>query len=356
MAKFHPLSDTEFLGYSNQGSLPEIACYLGLEILLPHCSRRRRLLRSVPGLESMGTQQVKHPLALAVVQNHLAIVKHLVKNGARVNGLVWGRISRPRLWRPLTMPSYRSGLLGSWAPLTLACEVSDCKMIQFLLSAGARVNNRANPIPPLSIAAKRCEPNMVALLLAHGADISTKDPSDSGSAITRSITASQVKDLSRSLRCLRILLQAPKGPEVAQRHFNVHTATYWAPTPVLRELLDPKWAIDPSTRSKDNDLNTPLHDAYRFHKLEAAQLLLSHSQVDPNARNGTGATPLYLCCDKAYPDLARMLLSDGSVDPNAPNTKGRTPLSFACQRGSLRRTRLLLLHDKVDLNPQDHKG
>lgn len=61
--------------------------------------------------------------------------------------------------------------------------------------------------------------------------------------------------------------------------------------------------------------------------------LLARSNVDVNAVDGTGRTPLCRAAAMGYPDTVRILPLHSSVDLNVQNRDGYTALVWAASRG-----------------------
>ncbi|XP_023315894.1 ankyrin repeat domain-containing protein 27-like [Trichogramma pretiosum] len=82
--------------------------------------------------------------------------------------------------------------------------------------------------------------------------------------------------------------------------------------------------------ARDNEGRTPLHVAMQQCRQDVVGLLLSHG-ADPNARDAKGKTPLHLTFawseNKAFKTMLR-----GGADPNLADEDGSTPLHLICQR------------------------
>jgi ankyrin repeat protein len=76
--------------------------------------------------------------------------------------------------------------------------------------------------------------------------------------------------------------------------------------------------------TRDNDGNTPLHEAVAA---EFAEELLKLG-ADVNARNNDGETPLHVASDMGDKEVVKLLLAK-AADANVKNNKGETPLSLA---------------------------
>ncbi|KAL3277216.1 hypothetical protein HHI36_012566 [Cryptolaemus montrouzieri] len=92
------------------------------------------------------------------------------------------------------------------------------------------------------------------------------------------------------------------------------------------ELLQELVSQGKSARIVDNHGNTPLHiAAYRATNLELIKYLLSLEEVDINARNHYGHTPLLLSVLKSKETSAYILIKTGA-DVNIASNEDITPL------------------------------
>jgi ankyrin repeat protein len=100
----------------------------------------------------------------------------------------------------------------------------------------------------------------------------------------------------------------------------------------------------------------PLHSAAFVENFEVVQKLIEYD-VDIDARDGNGCTPLYWASSGHYfkdGSVLRLLLERGA-DVNAGSKKGSTPLHRASEYGALEVVRLLLEHG-VDVEAGNGNG
>ncbi|KAK8099830.1 ankyrin repeat-containing domain protein [Apiospora kogelbergensis] len=85
-------------------------------------------------------------------------------------------------------------------------------------------------------------------------------------------------------------------------------------------------------------------------------MLLTTGQVDPDARDNNGRTPLSWAASGDYVDGIRILLETGRVDPDTRDNNGRTPLSWAVEFERLDGMMILLETGRVDPDARDNNG
>ena len=89
------------------------------------------------------------------------------------------------------------------------------------------------------------------------------------------------------------------------------------------------------TNARDNDGLTPLMRAAVNGYKDTVEVLLSVGKADVNAKNEDGLTPQTLAARYGHRDTVEVLLSVGKADVNAKNEDGWTPLVFATREGPL---------------------
>ena len=123
-------------------------------------------------------------------------------------------------------------------------------------------------------------------------------------------------------------------------------------TAAARQLLG---KVDPNVRQGDGA--TALHWAAHWNNLDLAKQLIQ-AGADVNVANDNGVSPLYLACMNASAPMAEVLLGAGA-DPNAASLTGETPLMTATRTGSLEVVDKLLARGarvNVDEHVQEHVG
>ena len=121
----------------------------------------------------------------------------------------------------------------------------------------------------------------------------------------------------------------------------------------VRELLKHK-NLDANATEDDGD--SPLLAACRVGNLEVVVELLKDNRVDVNARDCSGDTVLMVAIHRCEQDIAVELLKYAKVDVNLTNNRGYTALLVAICRGEQDIAVELLKHAKVDVNARDCSG
>jgi ankyrin repeat protein len=175
---------------------------------------------------------------------------------------------------------------------------------------------------PLHLAAERNpNPEVVALLLDRGADIHARN----------------------STGCympLHLAVQHNPNPEVValllDRGADIHAQTlglttlHWAVGGVVNPKLEVvalllDWGAD--VHAKNDESETPLHEAARDGNVEEAVLLLDHG-ADIHAEDVWGRTPLHEAARDGNVEVVALLLNRGA-DIRAEDVWGRTPCRMA---------------------------
>ena len=102
---------------------------------------------------------------------------------------------------------------------------------------------------------------------------------------------------------------------------------------------------DPNAR--DNNGNTPLHNAAYYGRKVIVKLLLDGG-ADPNGSGEYGETPLYVAAGDGYKEMVQILLERGA-EVNQPNKYGMTSLHVAAIHGH-KEVVQLLLEGGADIN------
>lgn len=193
-------------------------------------------------------------------------------------------------------------------PLHIACREGYTDMVQWLLSTGKVDVNRGceyafvSGIRPLHFALQAYAVTIVRFLLA-------------------------VPTIDADARNSR--LETP-----------LHNAAASVCTESARLLLDTEH-VDVNARNITS--RTPLHEAfhpgsgttYSNHRVPLVRELLKRSELDLDAQDTDGLTPLHLAMQCGDQDVAQLLLDTGKVDQTVVNRWARTPVQYAVQYGSI---------------------
>ena len=123
----------------------------------------------------------------------------------------------------------------------------------------------------------------------------------------------------------------------------------------LSLLLDQE-NIDPNLQDHSGD--TPLYSAITSNDEDMVAILLQRSNVNANYRHPLIATPLSQATRGGvhFQAVVELLLDRMDIDPNAQDICGRTPLSYAAERGNEVFVKLLLDRKDIDPNAKDQSG
>ncbi|XP_044760466.1 serine/threonine-protein phosphatase 6 regulatory ankyrin repeat subunit A-like isoform X2 [Coccinella septempunctata] len=127
-------------------------------------------------------------------------------------------------------------------------------------------------------------------------------------------------------------------------------AVFTANFDLLEICLDHNVDVNYSDESGD----TVLHMVSDRGDLEMLSFLLTLKNININAQNQLGLTPLSVAIMSARDEAAEFLLDRGA-DPNIPDIKGRTPICFSVHLGNETITKMLIDHH-ADVNIEDAFG
>ena len=240
-------------------------------------------------------------------------------------------------------------------PLALAASQQHLRIMRVLIRSGASVDF-ADSRGETALMSASCEGRgkAVKLLLKEGAAIDKRDI-DGMTALVRAVSWLSVggpdaveghREVWQGTRdCVRILLangadpnsRAEDGQTALHRACYAHTDR--------REVVALLLAHGADTSIEDDLGHTPLLAAAGIGHTDVFPLLLEHG-ADPKHVAWDGSTALNVCpLMYSYGDLEGIrLLLDSGAEANRPDTRGRTPLYTAVQHGQYRIAELLLAH------------
>ncbi|KAH9054885.1 ankyrin repeat-containing domain protein [Lactarius vividus] len=254
---------------------------------------------------------------------------------------------------------------------------------RLLLKHGADVNTQmANKWTPLHAAAFRGMPEVVQILLDHGANTSMEN--DQGETALHLMSRGEYRSKEDNFNVARLLLE--HGMDVNARKKNkatpLHLAVSWGRFEIVRVLLDN--GANPNAENEQHETplhlvsrgeydskghgvgiswsllergagvnarkkydTTPLHSASFRWTSEITRALIDHDAI-VNAKHDQGETPLHLVSRGEYVfhqecdvRIARLLLERGA-DVNAQSKNKSTPLHSAVFKGRTKIAKLLL--------------
>ena len=86
------------------------------------------------------------------------------------------------------------------------------------------------------------------------------------------------------------------------------------------------------------------------------EALLTHKDIDINAVDNKGMSPIYYVVGEDHPECAKLLFSNKDLLLNITDHEGRTPLHYACEIGRKSMVELLLSHPNININAKNNKG
>ena len=97
-----------------------------------------------------------------------------------------------------------------------------------------------------------------------------------------------------------------------------------------------------------------ISDAVKDGNIEEVRYLLETKDVDVNAKDKNGVTPLHEAADRGLADIAELLIA-GGANVNAEDYDGNTPLHLAIGGGHAEIARLLVIQG-ANVNAKDNYG
>jgi ankyrin repeat protein len=239
------------------------------------------------------------PLACAIVQEQMNVVRFLLDTGADPN------IPDKNGDTPLGLAASRNKTNGT--PL---CEM--------LLAKGAEVNptnNAKDMITPLSWAVSSDNKELVKLLLARGADPKARGGNILRSAVSRSDT-----------EIVAMLIAHGADPKALSDGMTpLHDAADGGCDEVVKLLLSKGAEVN----AKRFDGATPLMSAADREHISTVEILLGNG-ADINAIDDKGNTPLHWAVARENKEVVEILLAHGA-NINLKNKEDQTPMQFAAR-------------------------
>ncbi|MDH4158450.1 MAG: ankyrin repeat domain-containing protein, partial [candidate division Zixibacteria bacterium] len=228
-------------------------------------------------------------------------------------------------------------------PLNLAAMEGRTEIVAYLLAAGADMSLGDNEnSKPLHNAAARGQTEVIRLLLDRGADVNVRDDNQ----MTPLLFA-----LIRYPEAARLLIE--RGADIKAQGSRGWPPLLYAVIGGHRDIAELLIERGANVNEQGNDGIAPLHSASSFGRDSVFQLLIDKgARID--VRNEHGETPLCYALNANCLDEARTLIERGA-DVNIRTEANRTPLHSAAQRGTVAIAELLLANG-AEINAADDAG
>lgn len=217
-------------------------------------------------------------------------------------------------------PDLLNGKRGAASPLTTAVSRGHLRVAEFLLSAGARVNE-GDPETPLNMAVGAGNQLMVELLVAKGADVNKVG--GNGPPLVRAAAGGH-----RNVAKFLLEHQA----NINGRNGSGETALHVASANGFQTMVNLLVDAGADVNAADGQGNTPFLKAIAANQTGIAKMLLDH-KADINKGNNAGQIPLTSVTAWQNEELLRFILSSGAK-VNMTNAGGATALGVAATSGS----------------------
>lgn len=221
----------------------------------------------------------------AAENGHLPVVEMLLEAGADVNAKDKG------------IPSVEP---GGYTSLLRAVRNGHVRIARVLLKAGAKANDRGPGFYPMSAAAARGSPELINLLLRHGADLNSSDE-DERTPLIEAVDEGQ-------LEATKALLKGGANPN-AQDELG-KTALIHAASDGNRGIVNALLRAKANPNLSDKDDTTPLMWAVIGGHYATTKILLE-SGVDVNAFDSAHRTALDFAARAENSELMVLIQGNG---------------------------------------------
>jgi len=268
-------------------------------------------LKKVKALHLQGVN-INSLLNLAFVRDHLEVAEYLIRAGANVNE--------------------KDG--EDWTPLHYAAKSGRSDLCELLIKKGAHVNAiTSKKMTPLHLAALNDHLLVASLLIEKKADPSAKNDKQQ-----------MPEDVAKSNELREILSFARKKP--LKKAFGFIETPEVISSVILQKQLIEYVMSGNLDKVKEiiesgGDVNTTdekhkrpiLSIAIGQQHVEIAKYLMSYSDIDVNAADNKGDTPLHWAAERQNEDLCLALIALGAKI-GAENNDGKKPVDIA--KGALK--------------------
>ncbi|MDG7052918.1 MAG: ankyrin repeat domain-containing protein, partial [Wolbachia endosymbiont of Alcedoecus sp.] len=309
------------------------------------------------------------PLHFAAQKNNLDMAQFLLNRGANIE------VQDRRAWTPILYAAqsgkwnvvkllinngakFNNEITYQGTPLHFAVQEGNLDMIRFLIDKSADVESQdAYNNKPLHLAVEAGRLNIVELLLDRGASVNAKDENNK-TPLDLATKGDMIGLLKRA--------QLNQGLSINARDGNLNR---------VKDLITGGANLE----TKDNNDNTPLHNACSNGHLKVVEYLIERG-ASLKAKNKDGKIPLELAEQKGYTDIVEILKQTqlnldkelliaveeedlGKVkdnirrgaNVNAQSRLGWASVFWAIQKNNLNIVKLLV-NNGADINAKDNES
>lgn len=289
------------------------------------------------------TCEVSPPILWAHQQNHHDIVAYLLGHGASLDFSVdggWNKLTeaarsgdvdivRELLDQGLS-PNYRTE--SGATPLTVASQEGHMAVVELLFAYGAaRDQQTEQGVSALHCSVFQDDPALFDLLISHGCSINIRD-AEGWTPLHYAVGHGKTSHAERLVR-----LGADFTIATRQGCYPMTLAARNGYEPIIRALLA---GGDDVNRAETNQWR-PLHFTCDDGDVATTQTLLGHAEIELDARDQAGRTPLMMAALKGHAEVVHLLVAAGA-NRRLVNRAGTDALALAIESGNLAVIRELL--------------
>lgn len=210
---------------------------------------------------------------------------------------------------------------AGFTPLHYACRKGTRDIARILIENDADVNVMSNRgVTPLHLAASIGSKEIMRLLIEAGADVDATD--NSGQSVMIYAIRSGKTDAVRFLK--------EYGADASQVDDDGRSAIDYANITGMAQMMD--GTIEEDVNKRDSYGNTPLHQScYNGHS-EMVKRMLQNENIEVDAMNDIGETPLHIAIREDNLHIAELLLAAGA-DSSKIYNDGEAPIHIAAKHG-----------------------
>lgn len=279
------------------------------------------------------------PLFLAASSGHEKIVKHLIG----INAVNANKKNNKQQ-----------------APIHVALENGHNRVCEVLIeSGGVNINEKDHSDrTPLHLALRNINTDPIARrIINHPSILLDEQDSRKQTPLHRAL------ERENSVTITKILLSTGKVNTNTKDGYGrspLHKAAEFDHTGEIAKILLNCESTDPDP--EDRKLVTPLHQAIKSRNVQVTKAILDSGKITPPFRvsgarlNANRWTIMHAVAQHGDREMTELLLSYDDIDPNARDTDGKTPLHYGSSADNVIFVRCMLESDKVLANAKDNTG